>query len=143
MDALSENQKRIADMMAIQNKIKERIANALEALVSMMGCQWGNAAFLPQGVEATGIPPQMDKAEPPPASAPEVVTQPNNTTDDGGVYKNEGPSLVDVIANMHAEGDSWEKIARHFNAQQIPTISGKGKWHGPAVKKFWITNCPK
>ncbi|MDL2275173.1 hypothetical protein LJC22_03485 [Desulfosarcina sp. OttesenSCG-928-G10] len=58
---------------------------------------------------------------------------------------NEGPSeeeessdsIVDMISNMRAAGDSWKKIADHFNAQQIPTLSGRGKWAGPSIKKLW------
>jgi hypothetical protein len=38
---------------------------------------------------------------------------------------------------MRAEGDSWEKIARRMDEQGIPTVSGKGKWRGPAIKKVW------
>jgi hypothetical protein len=27
-----------------------------------------------------------------------------------------------------------------MDEQHIPTVSGKGKWRGPAVKKFWDTH---
>jgi hypothetical protein len=49
------------------------------------------------------------------------------------------PGLLDTIETMRNEGDSWEKIARHFEDQGIRTVSGKGKWRGTAVKKFWDT----
>ena len=50
------------------------------------------------------------------------------------------PKILDLIAAMRASGNSWEKIARHMDKKSIPTVSGKGKWRGPAVKKFWDAN---
>ncbi|BBO79865.1 hypothetical protein DSCO28_04310 [Desulfosarcina ovata subsp. sediminis] len=143
LDVLSENQKRIADTITAQTKMEERIANAIEALVTMMGRQWGHEGPLPQGVETVGRPPQGDTAEPLPVSAPAAAKPQASATDDSDANEDEPPSLIDMIANMRTEGDSWEKIARHFDNQQIPTVSGKGKWRGPAVKKFWDANSPK
>jgi hypothetical protein len=31
---------------------------------------------------------------------------------------------------------SWKEIARRFNAEGIPTLSGIGKWHGSTVKRM-------
>jgi hypothetical protein len=50
------------------------------------------------------------------------------------------PRMLDIIASMRTKGNSWEKIARHMDDQNIPTVSGKGKWRGPAIKKFWDAN---
>jgi hypothetical protein len=35
---------------------------------------------------------------------------------------------------LSAQGVSWKEIARRFNDEGIPTISGQGRWHGSTVK---------
>lgn len=53
--------------------------------------------------------------------------------------KADKPLLLDIISTMRGEGKSWEKIARHMDDINIPTVSGKGKWRGVSIKKFWDT----
>ena len=139
LDLLADHQRRIADAMAARNKTDIRIADALEAIATMMGRQWGYENVLPQDSE----PMEM---EPNGASGNRLV--PDEVVDDAAeidigsetLSHIDHPGLLDVIAAMRTEGDSWEKIARHLDEQDIPTVSGKGKWRGPAVKKFWDAN---
>ncbi|MDQ3960729.1 MAG: hypothetical protein M3255_10840 [Pseudomonadota bacterium] len=35
---------------------------------------------------------------------------------------------------LSAQGVSWKEIARRFNVEGVPTISGQGRWHGSTVK---------
>ena len=44
--------------------------------------------------------------------------------------------LTTMILNLREQGFSYEKIARHLEENQIPTISGRGKWRGQAVSKL-------
>ena len=44
--------------------------------------------------------------------------------------------LTDMILGLREQGLSYEKIARHLEENQIPTISGRGKWRGQAVSKL-------
>ncbi len=44
--------------------------------------------------------------------------------------------LVSMIQALREQGLSYEKIARHFEEKEIPTISGRGKWRGQAVSKL-------
>ena len=44
--------------------------------------------------------------------------------------------LVSMIQALREQGFTYEKIARHFEENQIPTISGRGKWRGQAVSKL-------
>jgi hypothetical protein len=37
---------------------------------------------------------------------------------------------------LFAQGVSWKEIARRFNAEGIPTLSGIGQWYGSTVAKF-------
>jgi hypothetical protein len=44
--------------------------------------------------------------------------------------------LLSTINTLRAEGASYDKIADELEKRRIPTISGRGKWRGPAVSKF-------
>jgi hypothetical protein len=44
--------------------------------------------------------------------------------------------LATLILKLREQGFSYEKIARHLEENQIPTISGRGKWRGQAVSKL-------
>lgn len=44
--------------------------------------------------------------------------------------------LVSMIQALREQGFSYEKIARHFEENQVPTISGRGKWRGQAISKL-------
>lgn len=44
--------------------------------------------------------------------------------------------LIQKAKNLHAKGASWRDIARRWNAEGIPTPSGKGQWHGANVARL-------
>ena len=49
---------------------------------------------------------------------------------------NQRDDLTSMIIGLREQGFSYEKIARHLEENQIPTISGRGKWRGQAVSKL-------
>jgi hypothetical protein len=38
------------------------------------------------------------------------------------------------VLRLSAQGVSWKEIARRFNDEGVPTLSGTGQWHGSTVK---------
>jgi hypothetical protein len=136
LDGLADNQKRIADAMAARKKTDARIADALEAIATMMGRHLGYENDLPRYSQPVEVEPSGDARD---RFVPdEVVDSVAGFGADNQKISNEDrPKLLNMIAAMRADGDSWEKIARHMDEQNIPTVSGKGKWRGPAIKKFW------
>jgi hypothetical protein len=44
------------------------------------------------------------------------------------------PALIRRAKRLSAQGVSWKEIARRFNAEGIPTLSGIGKWYGSTVQ---------
>lgn len=136
LDILSENQKRIADATTAGIKTEARIADALEAIAVMLERRWGYADVLSDGTQAVDEQTDPDMADESVAS--EAVAE-SKTIDSDSDEEDEqaATGLLDIIEAMRTEGSSWEKIARHFDDRNIPTMSGKGKWRGPAVKKFW------
>jgi len=114
LDTLAEQQKRIAD--------------ALETIV---------ASLLP----AQGAELQESSG----AAVAEASTTPVQTDDDWRsrgpkLAEEDWPRLIQLIATMRDDGQSWEKIARKLVDMCVPTVSGKGSWRGTAVKKFWEAN---
>lgn len=136
LDVLADHQRHIAEAMATSNKTDVRIADALEAIAAMMRRHWGYENDLPQESESIGAEPNGDPRQ---SLVPGGVVDKFAGIDTGGKKLSDidKPELMAVIADMRAEGDSWEKIARLMDERDIPTVSGKGKWRGPAIKKVW------
>lgn len=132
LDVLTDSQKRIVDVL-VERKITEaRIAGALETIATMIARHLGVEEVTPQPKAADVVEDEggMD--------APILTAEPvDNRPDDEDISAEDQPDLIEIIASMRDEGDSWEKIARYVDEQKIPTLSGKGKWRGPAIKKFW------
>lgn len=132
LDVLTDSQKRIVDVL-VERKITEaRIAGALETIATMIARHLGVEEVAPQPKAADVVEDEggMD--------APILTAEPvDNRPDDEDISAEDQPDLIEIIASMRDEGDSWEKIARYVDEQKIPTLSGKGKWRGPAIKKFW------
>ena len=112
LDSLAEQQKRIAD--------------ALESIVDLLSRQ-GTAASETSGQAASGDTQATDSADDWQISGDKLAQA-------------DRPKLLQQIASMREAGQSWEKIARRMIEKHVPTLSGKGTWRGPAVKKFWDAN---
>jgi hypothetical protein len=139
LDILAEHQQRIADAAAATQNSEARIADALETIAMMMSRRWGDEK--PDSH-------RDDRVVTPTAAAEGSDGIHDEPTDGHPAEKPSSPEsdnpnqtgLLGMIEAMRNEGDSWEKIARHFENQGIQTVSGKGKWRGTAVKKFWDTH---
>jgi hypothetical protein len=138
LDALADYQKRIADTMAARERTEARIADALETIAATMGNR-----RLEDGLSKARRKnhPETDEEitnrKTPTASA---ASQPIASTLRNKLSTKDKPELLKLIAAMRNDGHSWEKIARDFDDRDIATVSGKGKWRGPAIKKFWEAN---
>ncbi len=136
LDVLANCQKRIEDKLSELNETGLRIANALETLAG-----FGNNHSHPSTISHL---PESAATEP-------IEKNERNDVQDVSPEKQkwnfakekleeaDRPGLLDIISTMRKEGKSWEKIAGHMDEVNIPTISGKGKWRGASVKKFWDT----
>jgi hypothetical protein len=132
LDVLADSQKRIVDVLVERKKTEARIAGALETIATTIARHLGVEEVIPEHKTAAVVEDEggMD--------VPILTAEPaDNRPDDEDISAEDQPDLIEIIASMRDEGDSWEKIARYFDEQKIPTLSGKGKWRGPAIKKFW------
>jgi hypothetical protein len=131
LDVLADCQKRIADAVVERGEAQDRIANALETIAQMMSNRSGGM----DSVSQSDAPLNTDHEE-----LIDMLPSTASESDGKDVHSITPPDLIGIIATMRGQGDSWEKIARYFDDQNIPTVSGKGKWRGPAIKKYWLTN---
>jgi hypothetical protein len=138
LDVLANHQKRIADEMAARKKTDARIADALETLAAMLGRHWGYENNPLQNSQPDEVEPAQN-GDARDGIAPGEAMDRFAGIDTGNqkISNEDKPRLLNIITAMRDEGDSWEKIARHMDQRDIPTVSGKGKWRGPAIKKFW------
>ncbi len=138
LEVLADHQKRMADTMVARKKTDMRIADALETIAAMMGRHWGYEKALPQDNEPIEVEPEPNGNAGDSIVPAEVVDRfAGIGAGHQKISDKDKPRLLDAITAMRADGGSWEKIARHMDERDIPTVSGKGKWRGPAVKKFW------
>lgn len=131
LDTLADYQKRMADAVAERNKTQSRIADALETIVRLMDREPEEAQA--QSTVQAEMPEQIQPEE----KWDAAPAMDDKSEQGNGGKEAENSELIDIISTMRNQGNSWEKIARHFDEQQIPTVSGKGKWRGPAIKKIW------
>ncbi|MDL2269770.1 hypothetical protein LJC71_05840 [Desulfosarcina sp. OttesenSCG-928-A07] len=162
MDAMVENQKKVLDAIAVRDQTLSRVARSLEAMVAMVGRKWGYADLIPPVVGTSTDSEEVDpvpNAEPVENSQDLSFASPDNLfgpllTDmavddedlDTGEEEDEGDMsshILDIISAMREDGESWKKIADHFDERQIPALAGREKWTGPAVKKFWEAGFPE
>ena len=129
LESLAEQQKRIADALTAKTDTESRIADALEVIATRL-------ADVPDTAESQAPKHSPAAQDPTPADQTDYdwkSSGPKLTND-------ERPHLIQLIAAMRKDGQSWEKIARHMSERGVPTVSGKGTWRGTAVKKFWEAN---
>ena len=136
LEVLANCQRRIEDKLSELSKTGLRIAVALETLA-------GHGKSLSLSSTTTSLP-ESATTEPIEENENNAVQAdlPDKQTRISGKKKLEEadkPRLLDIISTMRVEGKSWEKIATHMDEINIPTISGKGKWRGASIKKFWDT----
>ena len=129
LEALAEQQKRIADALTARTDAESRIADALESIAAQLTLPVGS-----QGPQPSNLSSADEGSSPPPP------------VDDDWRFsglklaEQDRPRLIQLIAALREERQSWEKIARHMIEKGVPTVSGKGTWRGTAVKKFWDAN---
>lgn len=138
LDLLADNQRRIADAMETKNKLDSRVALALEAIVEMLSSKWGYAPRQSAGSDdaaSTDAKAGDGKDTAGGSMLGQIAGKGNGRLEDDQIAE-----LINAISTLRGDGNSWEKIARELDESGVPTVSGKGRWRGTAVKKLWDAN---
>ena len=114
----------IAQTVESNFKAQEKAAVALERIAAVLEAATGIKAA---GATVRDESPAQTAAEP--QATPETAKDPETPTLSKDV-------LLSTITEMRNDGVSFEKIAAELEKRGIPTVSGRGKWRGPAVSKL-------
>lgn len=129
---------------------EERKAAAMESIASLLKQLSGGATDALPVLESIESFCENDACEPVGEESSLVPKDAEMQADEQGVDTEEEKPAAEVgqqtamqrdklvlrIQALREQGFSYEKIARHFEENQIPTISGRGKWRGQAVSKL-------
>jgi hypothetical protein len=147
LETISETQKRMVEATEARTKAEERKARAMEILAQniyrMMNPDAKDADTLfshqpeIQPTSATLPADQPISVESSPEEAPDENTPDVESKSTGRLSSKDRDILVDMIGQMRADGQNWEKIARHIAEKGYPTVSGRGTWRGITVKNLF------
>lgn len=125
LETISENQKSMLESAKRRATAEERMAEALENVVDSLQKIIGQNALEQPLKEDAG---EM-------LSAPAAPEQ--DTVESESPISNPRENLLKIIKSMRESGESFDKIARHLEAQNIPTLSGRGHWRGASVSRIF------
>lgn len=147
LETISETQKRMVEATEARTKAEERKARAMEILAQNI-----YRMINPDATDADTLFSDQPEIQPAPVTLPtdqsiaiesSVEEAPDeNTPDDdsqstGRLSSKDRDILIDMIGQMRADGQNWEKIARHIAAKGYPTVSGRGTWRGITAKNLF------
>lgn len=147
LDTISETQKRMAAATEARTRAEERKARAMEILAQNIyrminpNATDANGLFSDQ-TESESVPPSQTIDETVEAGlaadSDQLETKPDESTlTSGRLSDKDRDIVVDIIGQMRADGENWEKIARHIASMGYPTASGRGTWRGITAKNLF------
>ena len=128
LDEMVEQQKNLIQIGERQAQAQERQALAME--------QIANALMHPGKPGLTDTPPDRDTELPPLSLIETSPPEEEIYIEEDSEEDSDENTLIDLIQAMRAKGLSYSKIADDLNAQNMPTVTGRGKWRGPMVSKI-------
>jgi hypothetical protein len=101
---------------------------AASEATSITGESTGEAVS--EAINAKPLEPEESFApsEAPPPPVTELTEPP------AGLPLKRIPALIRQAKKLHTQGVSFRDIAQRFNAEDVPTLSGIGKWYGSTVR---------
>ncbi len=124
LETIAENQKQMLEAELRRRDVEERKARALEDIARLMGRREQDAA---QPVSDRRETPQPREAADADADAPGAA-RPSRA---------DRERILKIIHGLREKGQTYEGIARHLETQNIPTLSGRGKWRGQTIYRLY------
>lgn len=114
--SISESQNAIAVAAERRADAEERKAGALEFLAN-------NISSFMEDLKTEKLAGLSDGIQPAAAAAPPTVKA-------GKAY------VTNIISQMRKDGATYEEIAKHLTDLDLPTFSGRGKWHAQTIHRL-------
>ncbi|MBU1169282.1 MAG: hypothetical protein KKD44_06935 [Proteobacteria bacterium] len=142
--AILTNQKSTLSFSERRAIAEERKADAFEFIATHIGKLSGeifvpqiHAAETPQQIVADDSAPVEEQKETQGADTQETDTQAiNNDSDDAESSDLGKDDIMELIASMRREGSTYNEIASHLVDLNLPTFSGRGKWHAQTIHRL-------
>ena len=140
-----------AAMLVAQRKAvaEERTAVALEFIAQHIGKLSGEtfvpktepvsvsvveSAVVPEIIEVMEVMDSCDEQTV--VEEPELIISVKQTETQSTMDKDD---ILNVIASMRREGSTYNEIASHLDELNLPTFSGRGKWHAQTIHRLCQT----
>lgn len=128
-------ERKAAAMESIASLLKQLSGGAADALPVLESIEsfCENDACEPVKDETTHVPEEAGL----PAEEQKLAAKTEKPAEENAAQgTKQNQDLVSMVKGLRAQGYSYEKIARHLEENNIPTVSGRGKWRGQAVSKL-------
>jgi hypothetical protein len=120
LENIAENQNRLATAEERRAGAEERKAGAFETLADTLKTILGSGIMLP-GTPALPYAPSQ---------SPIGTAKPVRSS------AADRENVLNTIYAMRDSGDTYTQIASHLESENIPTFSGKGKWHAQTIHRI-------
>ncbi len=127
LEAIAENQKQMMAAERQRRNIEERKSRALEDIVRLMDRQVRE--------DVTPAAADEDRREAPQPRESAAVKA--NATGSAKPSRAHRERILKIIHGLREKGQTYEGIARHLETQNIPTLSGRGKWRSQTIYRLY------
>lgn len=123
---------------------EERKADAFEFIANHIGKLSGET-FVPGIVASVVAQESQETVEDVETQPAETLSRPATSAAPKNDDENEAPSemgkddILELIANMRQDGSTYNEIASHLVDLNLPTFSGRGKWHAQTIHRLCQT----
>lgn len=123
----------MADAAAKQAAALERLVEAEERKAAAIESLIGNLTGITGVAQMKPVPLEMKNSAPNVVSEAErsALSEPSTPAPDRESV--DRLELISRIAQLRDSGTSYEKIAQIFDDENVPTLSGRGKWRGQTI----------
>jgi len=125
---IATSHRRFADAYESKVRADERKAAAMESIAEVLMQRFGSDL---EPIEENREEDRVDSESKSEPDTPAIHAEQTVKTTDFDREK-----LLTNILELRKEGMSFEKIAQQLESREIPTLSGKGTWRGPAISKL-------
>ena len=125
---IAASHRRFADAYESKVRADERKAAAMESIAEVLMQRFGSDL---EPIEENREEDRVDSESKSEPDTPAIHAEQTVKTTDFDREK-----LLTNILELRKEGMSFEKIAQQLESREIPTLSGKGTWRGPAISKL-------
>lgn len=137
LEEIQESQRELVRAARERTAAEKRMADALEAIAGhVAGSQ---LAVTPSPAHPEPVDPETTapaEAEPNADLAATAAETSGDAEPTDEADRNRREAALSFIQKLRSEGMAYEKIARHLEANNVPTVSGRGRWRGQAVSKL-------